>query len=174
MKKVIFTTIIVLVLIACNNKETPKNSSYTKIVINEILNQWHKDVAEYNYEAYFNKMTNDAVFVGTDASEVWSKQEFQDFSKSHFDKKQTWDFKPVSRNIYLDKTKQTAWFDELLDTWMGVCRGSGVMVKTDKEWKIQHYVLSVAVPNEDIKAVVTAKKEKDSLFLIKHKIVASE
>ena len=143
--------------------------SNDKAAINQLLNQWHKDVADYNFEAYFNKMTKDAIFVGTDASEVWSKHEFQDFSKPYFDKKQTWDFKPISRNIYFDKTGKTAWFDEVLDTWMGICRGSGVVVKVENQWKIQHYVLSVAIPNDVIEAVVTTKKERDSLFLVKHK-----
>ena len=26
------------------------------------------------------------------------------------------------------------WFDELLDTWMGICRGSGVIIMENKEW----------------------------------------
>jgi hypothetical protein len=31
---------------------------------------------------------------------------------------------------------QTAWFDELLDTQMKICRGSGILVKENKQWKI--------------------------------------
>lgn len=144
-----------------DKKKTEKN-------INSMLNQWHKDVATYNYDAYFNKMTENAVFVGTDASEVWSKQEFQDFCKPFFDKKQTWDFKPHKRNIYFSTSDKTAWFNETLATWMGVCRGSGVVTKNGDDWKIEHYVLSVVIPNETIKAVVNIKKERDSLYLKSH------
>lgn len=133
--------------------------------IHLVLDQWHLDAAQFDYEAYFGKMTTDAVFVGTDASEVWSKTKFQNFSKPYFDKKETWNFKPLERNIYLDKNTNTAWFDEVLDTWMGTCRGSGVVVFEAKNWKIKHYVLSVAIPNESIKEVIAVKKEKDSLFL---------
>ena len=43
-----------------------------------------------------------------------------------------------------------AWFDELLDTWMGVCRSSGVVVLTAEGWKIKHYHLSIAVPNDAV------------------------
>lgn len=170
MKKTLILFSILFISISCRTNKLNKNTSINDTEIHQLINQWHRDVAEFNYDDFFNKMTNDAIFVGTDASEVWSKKEFQDFSKPYFDKKQTWDFKPVSRNIYLDKTGKIAWFDELLNTWMGVCRGSGVVVKTDEQWKVQHYVLSVVVPNEDIKVVVAAKKERDSLFLIKHKM----
>lgn len=144
-----------------DKKKTEKN-------INNMLNQWHKDVATYNFDAYFNKMTENAVFVGTDASEVWSKQKFQSYCKPYFDKKQTWDFKPHKRNIYFDTAAQTAWFDETLATWMGVCRGSGVLTKNGNDWKIEHYVLSVVIPNEDVKAVVNIKRERDSLYLQSH------
>lgn len=138
-----------------------------KIAIDGLLNQWHEEVAQYNFEAYFSKMTDDVVFVGTDATEVWNKKQFMDFSKPYFEKKQTWDFKPIQRNIYLDKNGKTAWFDEILNTWMGLCRGSGVVQKTLQGWKIQHYVLSVTVPNEAIQKVIEDKKqlEKEQLKL---------
>ena len=132
-----------------------------------MLNQWHRDVATYRYEAYFDKMTEDAVFVGTDASEVWQKKDFQEFAKPFFLKKHTWNFIAVSRNIYGPR-EGIAWFDEILDTWMGLCRGSGVVVKQGEQWKIQHYVLSIAVPNDVTREVIALKKEKDSLYLIQH------
>ena len=164
MKNTFFILLILFSYISCTSiKDLPNNKSK----INQLLNRWHRDVAEFQYDDYFDKMTDDAVFVGTDASEVWSKQAFQKFSKPFFDKKKTWDFKPVSRNVYFDKDKKTAWFDELLDTWMGVCRGSGVLVHNGKEWKIKHYVLSVTVPNEDMNQVVALKAKRDSIFLQK-------
>ncbi len=129
--------------------------------VNNLLDTWHQDVANFKYVAYFEKMTDDAVFVGTDALEVWNKQQFMVFSKPYFDKKQTWDFKPLQRNIYFDASGKMAWFDEVLDTWMGLSRGSGVLVLTKNGWKIKHYVLSVTVPNEDIKSVIEAKKDTE-------------
>jgi hypothetical protein len=129
--------------------------------VNNLLDTWHQDVANFKYVAYFEKMTDDAVFVGTDALEVWNKQQFMVFSKPYFDKKQTWDFKPLQRNIYFDASGKMAWFDEVLDTWMGLSRGSGVLVLTENGWKIKHYVLSVTVPNEDIKSVIEAKKDTE-------------
>ena len=56
-----------------------------------------------------------------------------------------------------------AWWDELLDTWMGVCRGSGVLIQTEQGWKIKHYNLAVTIPNDKINGfieLVTGKKPK--------------
>jgi hypothetical protein len=47
------------------------------------------------------------------------------------------------RTSYLFWSIKTAWFDELLNTQMKICRGSGVLVKIDGKWKIKHYVLSM-------------------------------
>lgn len=159
-------TIILLIATSCSSYQ--KIETLDKNAIETTLNSWHKAVAEFQFETYFDLMTDEAVFVGTDATEVWSKQQFMAFCKPYFDKKQTWDFKPISRNIYLQKSSQTAHFDEVLDTWMGLCRGSGVLIKENNSWKIQHYVLSVLVPNEVVKEVIDVKKEteKNTLKLL--------
>ncbi|MFV5693974.1 nuclear transport factor 2 family protein [Flavobacterium sp. LB3P122] len=38
----------------------------------------------------------------------------------------------------------------MLNSQIKICGGSGVLVKTGKEWKIKHYVLSMAFPNDTI------------------------
>ncbi len=131
------------------------------------MDDWHNDVATFNYDAYFNKIDSLGYFIGTDASEVWTKKEFAAFSKPYFDKKQTWDFKALKRNFFVNNTDNIAWFNEILDTWMGLCRGSGVLQKKNGKWKIMQYVLSVTIPNDDIQAVLAAKKVNDSIALIK-------
>jgi hypothetical protein len=45
-----------------------------------------------------------------------------------------WSF-ALERHIYFDKTGKTAWFDELLNTQMKICRGSGVLVKIGQSGK---------------------------------------
>jgi hypothetical protein len=134
-----------------------------KETINTLLDNWHKSAAEANFENYFDAMTNTSVFIGTDASENWDNDAFKKFSKPYFDKGKAWNFKAVKRNIYIKD--ETAWFDELLDTHMGICRGSGVLTKNNSSWKIAHYVLSLTIPNDNIDAVKLLNKEKDSIFL---------
>ncbi|WP_442983565.1 nuclear transport factor 2 family protein [Sediminicola sp. YIK13] len=132
--------------------------------ITTVLDEWHKAASDANFEAYFSKMTDDGVFIGTDAMENWQNSEFKEFSKPYFDKGKAWSFTALQRNIYVNKAMDMAWFDELLDTQMKLCRGSGVLIKTDNGWKIAHYVLSIAIPNENVDVVVSLKKAKDSVI----------
>jgi len=139
----------------------------SKNEINSVLDAWHKAAGEANFDTYFGLMTNNGVFIGTDAMENWQNQAFKEFSKPYFDRGKAWNFTAVERNIYVNDTNDFAWFDELLDTQMKLCRGSGVLKKVNGSWKIAHYVLSIAVPNENVDELVQIKKEKDSLLLRK-------
>jgi ketosteroid isomerase-like protein len=122
-----------------------------------VIDQWHKAASDANFKTYFELMTEDAVFIGTDANEYWNKQEFQNYAKPHFDKGKAWSFTALERHIFVDSSGKMAWFDELLNTQMKICRGSGVLVKIGKKWKIKHYVLSMTIPNETIDDIVKIK-----------------
>ncbi len=139
----------------------------TKQKITGVLENWHKAAAEADFETYFELMSEDGIFIGTDATENWQNAAFRDFAKPYFDNGKAWNFTTLERNIYPSETGKTAWFDELLNTQMGICRGSGVLEYEEGNWKIKHYVLSVTVPNEDINEVVAAKKERDSILISK-------
>ena len=64
-----------------------------------------------------------------------------------------------------------AWFDELLDTQMKICRGSGILEKIKGTWKIKQYVLSMTIPNENVDEVVKIKStiEDDLIQKLKQK-----
>lgn len=170
MKKAFLLFFALIFITNCKEKTSVKVSiSKETNAINTVLNEWHKNAAETNFEAYFGAMSNESVFVGTDAAEVWNIQEFKKFSKPYFDKGSAWDFKAIDRNVYINNNSEIAWFDELLTTWMGVCRGSGVLNKIDSTWKIEHYVLSLTVPNDNIQAIIKINKTKDSIFMKNYK-----
>lgn len=172
MKKVIYLLVVGMLLSNCESKiVAPEKVDIVqeKEAINSLLDNWHKSAAEANFEAYFEAMTNESIFIGTDASENWKNTDFKEFSKPYFDKGKAWSFTSVERNIYIYKDGKVAWFDELLDTHMGICRGSGVITKSMSKWEIEHYVLSLAIPNENIDEVIKINKIKDSLFLTKLK-----
>lgn len=141
-------------------------SQNEKKAIDELLDAWHLAASKADFDGYFSKMTDDGVFIGTDATENWQNQEFREFSKPYFDRGRAWSFTAVERNIYLNDTNDLAWFDELLDTQMELCRGSGILKKENGQWKIAHYVLSIAVPNENVAELIQIKKEKDSLIML--------
>ena len=79
------------------------------------------------------------------------------WAKPYFDKGKAWNFTSLKRNITFSADGKYAWFDELLDTQMKICRGSGVLEKIGGKWKIRQYVLSMTVPN-DVNDQVTAIK----------------
>ena len=156
MRKII-VLVIGLVVIGCKSKQVANQINHES-EINLVLDNWHQAAAEANFNLYFNAMTEDAIFIGTDATENWNKPAFIQFAKPFFDKGKAWSFTKLERNIYFSSDKKTAWFDELLNTQMKICRGSGVLV-VDKNgnWKIKHYVLSMTIPNDHTNEVVKIK-----------------
>jgi len=147
---------------SCLKQTIVQNDDQVKQEIDQVIHHWHEAAAQAHFEKYFDLMTEDAVFIGTDASERWNKKAFETYAKPHFDKGKAWTFKTLERHIMLDSLHQIAWFDELLDTSFKICRGSGVMKKVDNEWKIQHYVLSMTIPNEQSKLIVSMKDSLES------------
>lgn len=145
------------VLLVISSLTIAQNSS-EKTAINDVLTNWHQAASEANFDTYFGYMASDGVFIGTDATENWQNTAFKEFSKPYFDKGKAWSFTTLERNIYVDENSKFAWFDELLDTQMKICRGSGVLQKSNGKWKIKHYVLSMTIPNENVNEVVEIKK----------------
>ncbi len=162
MMKPIFLLLCVI-LVSCKSTSTDTTDETKKI--NTILDEWHGAAARANFDNYFQYFSEDAVFIGTDATENWHKKEFGAFAKPYFDKGKAWSFTPLERHIFFDKNTQTAWFDELLNTQMKICRGSGVLEKINNEWKIKQYVLSMTMPNDKIEDVLKLKSvEEDSII----------
>lgn len=150
--KNIFLSALLLFSITIVKAQNDKKSA-----VDLTLNLWHKAAAEANFDAYFDLMTDDAVFIGTDATENWTKPAFKLYAKPHFDKGKAWNFTSIERHIYFNDDKTLAWFDELLNTQMKICRGSGVLVLIDGKWKIKHYVLSMTIPNDTSDDVIRIK-----------------
>jgi hypothetical protein len=168
--RIITVVCLSIFLASCKTEikiDTASNSISTASIkenINTNLDLWHQAAANANFEDYFNLMTNDGVFIGTDATENWQNEAFKAFSKPYFDKGKAWSFKAVDRNIYVYEDQKIAWFDELLDTQMKLCRGSGVLKLENNQWKVAHYVLSIAIPNDNVTEVVKLKSTFDSLY----------
>ncbi|MEL7472142.1 MAG: nuclear transport factor 2 family protein [Planctomycetota bacterium] len=119
-----------------------------------LVDAWHRAAATGDFDAYFGRMTEDAVFLGTDATERWVGVEFRDFARPYFDGPTAygdgaWTYEPLERFVSVSNRGDVAWFDELLrNEKYGVCRGTGVLVRGRVGWKIAHYSLSFMVPNE--------------------------
>lgn len=113
-----------------------------------VLDAWHLAAARADADAYFGLMASGAVFLGTDATERWTKAEFRAYAEPYFKQGKAWTFKSVKRHVANSSDGNTAWFDEELDTPnLGPARGSGVLVKQGGVWRIIQYNLSVPIPN---------------------------
>lgn len=101
--------------------------------------------------AYFALYTPDARFVGTDAGEYWSIPQFRAYVEPVFARGRGWSYPATERTITIAPIacRCVAWFEEqLTNETYGRTRGSGVMRLTEDGWKIEQYVLSLAVPND--------------------------
>lgn len=170
--KMIFLFCLALWFLSCNSQGEKTGSSSPDVLakgertdIANVLDEWHKAAANAEFDEYFDRMSDDGIFIGTDPTENWQNQEFKEWSKPYFDRGNAWDFTALERNIYFSSERNIAWFDELLDTQMGICRGSGILSKKDESWKIEHYVLSIAIPNENVSEMTELKKEFDSRLI---------
>ena len=117
--------------------------------VDAVLDLLHASASQGEEEAYFALYTPDAVFVGTDATEVWTLPEFRAFAAPHFARGSAWTYTPVERTVAFDEAGRTAWFHESLQhDRYGQVRGSGVLVRVGRRWLVAQYVLSFPVPNE--------------------------
>lgn len=128
--------------------------------LNELIDLWHKAAEIADKESYFNFMDEEGIFLGTDATERWTKKEFMEWSARYFEKAPAWILTPLRRELNLSKDKKFAWFDEDLNTGMGPCRGSGVLVKKGNIWKLVQYNLALTIPNEAIEEIKLIVREK--------------
>lgn len=127
----------------------------TQAEVAQTLNDFHRAAARADMNSYYSAITEDVVFLGTDGSERWQGQGFRDFVSARFSKGLGWTYTPVERRITIAADGQIAWFDETLQNdGLGLCRGSGVLVKSGAHWKIAQYNLSVPVPNAMVHQVV--------------------
>lgn len=167
----LFISALFILLQSCGDGEKQVNPNDETILdanrkqIAALLDSLNQAAADADYDLYFSFYSDDAVFIGTDATERWDKQSFMTWAKPFFDRKTTWNFHCMKRNIEFGSYMDIAWFDELLNTQMKICRGSGVVIKTDRGWQIQQYVLSVTAPNSSIDSIVSIKAlTEDSLI----------
>ena len=117
--------------------------------VGAVIDGWHAAAAAADEEKYFSAFTPDAVFLGTDGGERWTRDEFRRYAHPYFARGKAWSFKSVARWISFAPDRSVAWFDEALETPnLGPCRGSGVLVRAGDTWKIAQYNLSIPIPNE--------------------------
>lgn len=118
-----------------------------------VLDTLHAAASRADARTYFGCFEEDAVFMGTDPHERWSLAQFRAYATARFEQGDGWTYKVDERHIRIHG--DVAWFDERLNNVkLGACRGGGVVLRAkDGSWRIAHYNLAMAIPNEAALAV---------------------
>ncbi len=176
MKNVVIGLCVTFLFSACQRGGTTQSGAVDstelttrKKQIGILLDSFHLAAARADFNGYFKFYTENGTFLGTDATEYWTKKEFMVWAKPFFDNKSTWNFTALDRHIYIGSDPNTAWFDELLDTQMKICRGSGVVTKVGNEWRVEQYVLSMTVPNSQVDSLIPMKAKEEDVLIAKLK-----
>lgn len=119
-----------------------------RAAIDAVVDDWHDAAASSDEARYFGHLTEDAIFLGTDATERWSREELRAYARQPFSEGRGWRMRAVRRDVVV--RGDVAWLDEDLETVnLGPARGSAVLVRGDDgRWRISHYDLAITVPNE--------------------------
>lgn len=113
------------------------------------LDRFHRAASEADGETYFGLFAQEGVFLGTDATERWTVEEFRAYAAPYFDRGRGWTYTPVERHVTISDEGSVAWFDERLENdGLGETRGSGVLVRRGGPWRVAQYNLTIPVPNE--------------------------
>jgi hypothetical protein len=125
--------------------------------LNAVLDDFHAAAAEADGARYFGHFAPEGVFLGTDGTERWDVAAFRAYAEPNLAKGKGWTYHPRERAVSLSPDGEIAWFDELLDhASYAELRGSGVLRRVGRTWKICQYNLMFTVPNERAKDVVQA------------------
>lgn len=137
--------------------------------ISATLDDWHAAASDADEARYFAHFSEDAVFLGTDATERWTREEFQAYAHPHFERGHAWSFRSTRRDISISLENNFAWFDEDLETAsLGPARGSGVLRRIgDGRWLITQYNLTITVPNERFGQVRSLLQNPDDVCLLR-------
>src|SRR5262245_30288035 len=67
--------------------------------VTKMLDDWHDAAAKADEERYFRHFTPDAVFMGTDVTERWTRDAFREWAKPYFNRGKAWSFTPHDRFV---------------------------------------------------------------------------
>ena len=129
--------------------------------VERTLDAWHQAAAAGDESTYFGTPADDAIFLGTDATQRWTRDAFEADMMRYFERDSAWTYLPVERHVSLSPGGDVAWFDETLENASyGECRGTGVLRLEKGGWKIVQYNLTIPIPNEIAGEVVSMIRQR--------------
>lgn len=123
-----------------------------RAAIDAVLDDWHAAAAASNLDRYMSHMAEEGVFLGTDATERWTKREFRAYAARPFAAGRGWTMRARRRAVTV--RGDVALFDEELETQnLGPARGTGALAREGDRWLILQYNLTITVPNDRFDSV---------------------
>ena len=140
--------LLCLSALACRAPDRPATAApEAERDVARVLDDFHDAASHADGPRYYAHLAEDAIFLGTDARERWTKAEFRAFCEPHFAKNSGWTYRARERHVFVDG--DVAWFDERLwNEKYGECRGTGALRRDAGAWRIVQYNLAFPVPNE--------------------------
>ena len=149
------TTFLALAAAGCAATASGRAAGAGAADVDRVRDDVHAAAAAADFDRYFGHFARASVFLGTDATERWTLEQFKAYARPAFRPGGGWTYHPRGRVVTFTPDGRTAFFDELLDNaGLGETRGSGVLVLEDGEWKVAQYNLSIPIPNELADTVV--------------------
>ncbi len=146
-----FLVIVSLALAGCSGPASQKVKPETATSDAEaVLDRYYEAVGKADFDGFIALFSKDSVFYGTDASEIWSYEEFAPAIKKSFETGVGWDFDLKDRRLSVSQDGQSAWFAELahFNNTDYLLRPSGAMALHEGEWKIVQLVMGIPIPND--------------------------
>jgi len=146
---------------ASGRQSAPADAAKARAEIDALMTSWHKAAATADAPTYFGLLAPGAVFLGTDATERWTKDEFQAYAAGRFKAGSAWVYWATERHIGLSADGGSAWVDETLASksyW--TCRGTAALEKIDGAWKIRLYSLTYTIPNSAVPEIMPVVKRE--------------
>jgi hypothetical protein len=130
--------------------------------VNAVIDAMHEAASRADGPTYFAQFAPYARFIGTDAGEHWSLEQFRAYAEPVFAQGKGWTYHPHDRTVM--SVGDVFFFDEkLTNDKYGELRGSGVLLRDAAgQFRIQQYVLSFTVPNDASKDVVDVIAEHEA------------
>jgi len=125
-------------------------------VPDHVLDRFHAAAALADAPALLACVTDDIVFLGTDATERWQGEAFRRFLAVRFADGRGWTMRSTQRGLL--RQGDVAWFaEDLSHARLGPLRGSGVLtLGADGAWRLALYNLAVTIPNDRFDAARAA------------------
>src|SRR5262245_50227026 len=91
--------LVVMTLAVSGREQETTSPADAKPAIGRVLDQFHDAASKADGTRYFSYLAPEAVFLGTDGTERWTKEEFRAYAEPYFSKGKGWTFVPRDRHV---------------------------------------------------------------------------